>query len=33
MKKFFDKLIDALLILVFAAMGTVLGMVIWEVIP
>ena len=32
MKKHFAKLIDLLLILVFVAMGTVLGMVIWEVI-
>lgn len=32
MKKHFAKLIDLLLILVFAAMGCILGMVIWTVI-
>lgn len=30
MKKHFAKLIDLLLILVFAAMGTALGMKLWE---
>lgn len=30
MKKYFAKLMDLLLILAFAAMGTALGMKIWE---